>query len=50
MNLGAFLHLTKRLDEAKLSYMEALRLDPGDDLTLKNLRKLESMQAKRDGR
>lgn len=49
MNLGALLHLTGRLDEAKASYVEALRLNPEDELTLDNLRKLESKQARRNG-
>lgn len=44
MNLGAILHLTGRLEGAKVSYKEALRLNPRDELTIANLRKLESMQ------
>ncbi|XP_065061829.1 protein O-mannosyl-transferase TMTC2-like isoform X2 [Rhopilema esculentum] len=40
MNLGALLHLTGRLDEAEVSYLEADRLNPNDALTLTNLRKL----------
>ena len=47
MNLGAMLHLQGKLDEAEKSYMEALRLRPGDKLTEENLRKLRSIQAKR---
>ena len=49
MNLGALLHLTGRLNEAKASYLEAIRLDPEDELTLDNLRKLESKQARING-
>ena len=47
MNLGAMLHLQEKLDEAENSYMKALRLRPGDQLTEENLRKLRSLQAKR---
>lgn len=47
MNLGAMLHLQGKLDEAEQSYMKALDLKPGDQLTEENLRKLRSLQAKR---
>lgn len=47
MNLGAMLHLQGKLDEAEKSYMKALDLKPGDQLTQENLRKLRSLQAKR---
>lgn len=47
MNLGAMLHLQEKLDEAEKSYMKALRLRPGDQLTEENLRKLRSLQARK---
>lgn len=47
MNLGAMLHLQGKLDEAEKSYMKALKLRPGDQLTEENLRKLRSLLAKR---
>lgn len=47
MNLGAMLHLQGKLGEAEKSYMKALKLRPGDQLTEENLRKLRSLQAKR---
>ena len=47
MNLGAMLHLQEKLDEAEKSYMKALRLRPGDQLTEENLRKLRSLQTKK---
>ena len=50
MNLGALLHLTGRLDEAEVSYLEADRLNPNDALTLTNLRKLRSMKARSSSR
>ncbi|XP_046385963.1 protein O-mannosyl-transferase TMTC2-like [Ischnura elegans] len=41
VNLGALLHLTGRLDEARKSYEKALSLKPGDQLTLTNLQRLQ---------
>ena len=48
MNLGAMLHMQGKLDEAEKSYMKALELRPGDQLTEENLRKLRSLKAKRN--
>ena len=48
MNLGAMLHMQGKLDEAEKSYMKALELRPGDQLTKENLRKLRSLKAKRN--
>lgn len=41
MNLGALLHLLSRYDEAEVYYHEALELQPGDQLTTDNLKKLK---------
>ena len=48
MNLGAMLHMQGKLDEAEKSYIKALELRPGDQLTEENLRKLRSLKAKRN--
>jgi len=42
MNLGAMLHYNGKLQEAELSYLNALRLQPNDDVTRANLQKLRS--------
>jgi len=42
MNLGAMLHYNGKLREAELSYLNALRLQPNDDVTRANLEKLRS--------
>ena len=42
MNLGAMLHYNGKLREAELSYLNALRLQPSDDVTRANLQKLRS--------
>lgn len=39
-NLGAILHLLGRTNHAAASYKAALRLQPGDAITLGNLAKL----------
>ncbi len=44
MNLGALYHLTGRLEKAEASYLEALRLSPGDKLTITNIKKLRSIR------
>ena len=41
MNLGAMLHFNGKLQEAEESYLKALELKPGDELTMKNLQKLK---------
>lgn len=40
-NLGAILHLLGRTQQATVSYKIALNLQPGDQTTLGNLKKLE---------
>ncbi|XP_071443182.1 protein O-mannosyl-transferase TMTC2-like [Hetaerina americana] len=42
VNLGALLHLTGRLDDARKSYERALNLKPGDQLTMTNLQRLQA--------
>jgi len=42
MNLGAMLHFNGKLHEAEQSYLNALRLQPNDDVTRANLQKLRS--------
>lgn len=42
MNLGAMLHYNGKLREAELSYLNALQLQPNDDVTRANLGKLRS--------
>lgn len=39
-NLGAILHLLGQAKKAAASYREALKLQPGDVTTMKNLAKL----------
>ena len=46
MNLGAILHVLGNLDEAEDSYVKALELNPGDQLTMDNLAKLKSLKEK----
>ena len=46
MNLGALLHLLKRYEEAETYYNAALKLQPGDTLTIDNLRKLKQVMQK----
>lgn len=43
MNLGALLHIKGRLEQAERSYLQALTIRPGDQLTLENLRKLREL-------
>jgi len=40
MNFGAMLHLNKKWDQAEKEYLSALQLNPNDELTKENLRKL----------
>uniref|UniRef100_H2ZKD7 dolichyl-phosphate-mannose--protein mannosyltransferase n=1 Tax=Ciona savignyi TaxID=51511 RepID=H2ZKD7_CIOSA len=42
MNLGAMLHLRGKLAEARNSYLDALKLKPGEPMMLENLEKLET--------
>ena len=49
MNLGAMLHLNGKLNEAELSYLEALRINPEDEITHKNLAKLRHLMQQRRG-
>ena len=47
MNLGAMLHVNGKLEEAELSYLEALKLKPDDAITRANLQKLRHLLAKK---
>lgn len=47
MNLGAMLHVNGKLLEAEMSYLEALRLKPDDNITQNNLQKLRNLLSKR---
>ena len=40
-NLGDVLRLSKKLEDAKESYLEALRLKPGDPLAIQYLEEME---------
>ncbi|KAG8222704.1 hypothetical protein J437_LFUL002761 [Ladona fulva] len=50
MNLGAMLHVNGKYREAETAYREALRLRPGDETTLTNLRRLYSLLARLQAR
>ncbi len=43
MNLGAMLHLVGKLGEAEERYFAALRLDPGNQATVTNIRRLHNI-------
>ena len=43
MNLGAMLHLVGKLEEAEERYFRALELDPGNQSTLTNIRRLHNI-------
>lgn len=47
MNLGAILHLNKKYDEAEQSYWKALEINPDDQVTHENLRKLKKSKKRK---
>ncbi|KAF4526541.1 hypothetical protein B566_EDAN009896 [Ephemera danica] len=49
MNLGAMLHVNGKYAQAEAAYLEALRLNPGDETTLTNLQKLYGLMARLPG-
>ncbi|XP_026677064.1 A disintegrin and metalloproteinase with thrombospondin motifs adt-1-like, partial [Diaphorina citri] len=44
-NLGAILHLNRKLSEAEASYTESIRLQPEDNTARQNLRKLQALKS-----
>lgn len=49
LNLGAVLHLTRRFDAARQQYEVAASLDPGNELVLENLKRVNRLQNKGSG-
>jgi protein O-mannosyl-transferase len=43
INLGAILHLQEKFAQAEESYLKALDLEPGDEITLLNLKRLRNL-------
>ena len=47
MNLGAMYHINGKFPQAEHSYNTALKLKPGDQVTLDNLRRLKKVMGGR---
>lgn len=47
MNLGAIHHLLGDYVQGEKSYLMALKLKPGDEMTQENLKKLRALKAKK---